>query len=342
MAPTGKRANGPEIESLVIALRGLSPRSRELVAPLIIQLAEREGVSVTKTEAPKPKPVAECVGLWAAKLRGEGRSDRTVKMYTYLVGRFLEQRPDPTRADIRQHIDDRLGEGTSPAAVENERKALRSLFSFLHQEGLVPEDPTAGIGHIRVPYNERRCPSVEEVERVLEVGCLRSNDADKIRLIIRLIATTGLRLTEAASLRKDSIDFNSNELWVTGKGRKLRVVPLLPEMAGMLRGYIENRPGDSPFVFPGKTRTGYAKIYNIEKTLRRACLRAGVEPFTPHQLRHLYATEMLRRGAKLEVVGRILGHSSIGITADIYRHVRTEEMHLEAERFAPLNGSRHS
>jgi len=74
----------------------------------------------------------------------------------------------------------------------------------------------------------------------------------------------------------------------------------------------------------------------LEKTLRRACLRAGIEPFTPHQLRHLYATEMLRNGAKLEVVGRILGHSSIGITADIYRHVRTGEMHEEARRCAPM------
>jgi site-specific recombinase XerD len=58
----------------------------------------------------------------------------------------------------------------------------------------------------------------------------------------------------------------------------------------------------------------------------------------PHQLRHLYATEMLRNGVKLEVVGRILGHSSIGITADIHRHVRTGEMHEEARRCAPLSG----
>jgi integrase len=118
------------------------------------------------------------------------------------------------------------------------------------------------------------------------------------------------------------------------------VVPLLPQVAGALSEYIDSRPSDSLFVFPGKTRTGYAEIYNIEKTLKRACLRAGVEPFTPHQLRHLYATEMLRNGAKLEVVGRILGHSSIGITADIYRHVRTGEIHEEARRCAPMSGGK--
>lgn len=66
-------------------------------------------------------------------------------------------------------------------------------------------------------------------------------------------------------------------------------------------------------------------------------MRAGVEPFTPHGMRHFYATEMLRSGAKLEVVGRILGYSSIGITADIHRHVRTREMHEEHARFAPMS-----
>jgi site-specific recombinase XerD len=70
-----------------------------------------------------------------------------------------------------------------------------------------------------------------------------------------------------------------------------------------------------------------------------ACFRAGVEPFTPHQLRHYFATEMLRGGAKLEVVRRILGHSSIGITADIYRFVKTEEMHEAVERFGPQNSA---
>ncbi len=55
-------------------------------------------------------------------------------------------------------------------------------------------------------------------------------------------------------------------------------------------------------------------------------------------LRHFLATEILEKAVQLEIVGRILGHSGIGITADIYRHVRTGELHEEAKQFAPLNG----
>ena len=250
--------NEPDLESAITALRRLSHQSRELVTPLIRQLAEREGISVASAAAPESKPAVQGIELWVAKLRGERRSERTVEMYCYLVERFLERYPEPAKTDIRQYLARRLEEGISPAAVENERKALRSLFSFLHQEGLICEDPTSGIMHLKVPYNERRCPSVEDVERVLEVGCLRSNDTDKIRLIVRLIATTGLRLTETASLRKENIDLESLELRVVGKGNKMRVVPLLPEIGGVIREYMEKRPGDSPFLFPGKTRTGYA------------------------------------------------------------------------------------
>ncbi|GAH30012.1 unnamed protein product, partial [marine sediment metagenome] len=96
----------------------------------------------------------------------------------------------------------------------------------------------------------------------------------------------------------------------------------------------------SPYLFPGKTVTGHMNIHNLEKTLRRACHRAGVRPFTPHQLRHLYATHMLRGGAKVEIVSRILGHAGVGVTCDIYRHVATRELHEEHLRFAPFNGER--
>ncbi len=78
--------------------------------------------------------------------------------------------------------------------------------------------------------------------------------------------------------------------------------------------------------------------HSFDRTLRRACLREGAAPFTPHQLRHYYATTVLRRGAKVEVVARILGHAGVGVTCDIYRHVATDEIHEEHGRFAPLNG----
>ena len=325
------------LELAIAKLRGLSTESQAAITSIISKLAQVEGVS-SHIDC---EPPIKNIGLWLTKLRSERKSERTVKMYGYLASRFLRGIPRPSRADIREYLAKRI-EDTSPASAETERKSLASLFSFLHSERLWRENPLEGVRHIgpRWDERERKCPTVEDIGKVLEVGCLRAQDSLKIRTVIVVLATTGLRLTECMSLRRDGVDLEARELRVTGKGGKRRVVPLLDSTAETLRRYLEKRPSDSPFVFPGNTKTGYAEIYNIEKTLKRACLRAGVEPFTPHQLRHLYATEMLRNGAKLEVVGRILGHSSIGITADIYRHVSRGEMHEEHARFAPMNGTK--
>ena len=78
---------------------------------------------------------------------------------------------------------------------------------------------------------------------------------------------------------------------------------------------------------------------DFSKTLKRACVRAGVKPFTPHALRHLFATTALKNGAKLEVVSRILGHASVGITGDVYRHTDMAEMQEEVDRHGPMSDS---
>ena len=258
-------------------------------------------------------------------------------MYQYLVRRYLNRSPVPTKFELQSYLARRLEE-VSPAAASNERKALASLFGFLHSEGLWPVNPLNGVGHVRVRYRERLCPSAEDVAKVLSAECSRRRDTDKLRILVLLLATTGLRITEAASVLRRDIDLDSLEVRVTGKGDRVRVVPLLPQTAEALKRHMRKVKGGSPYLFPGDTMTGYMEIHNFEKTLRRACIRAGVEPFTPHQLRHFYATEMLRGGAKLEVVARLLGHASVGVTADIYRHVRTEEMHDTVRRFAPACG----
>ena len=327
------------IEPTIRALNQLSPQAQEIAASLVRQLAEREGIDVPLTQAPGLQTPTEGIPMWLAKLRAERYSERTIHMYRYLATKYLERDPTPTKLGIQQYLADRLSE-VSPALVSNERKALASLFGFLHEEGLWPTNPLNGVRHVRVKYRERLCPDIGDVIRVLSSRCMRRRDTEKLRVLVLLLATTGLRITEAASLLKDGIGLKALELRVTGKGDKRRTVPLLPQTAEALRGYMRRRRSESPYLFPGNTRTGHMNIHNLEKTLRRMCKRLGVRPFTPHQLRHLYATHMLRGGAKVEIVSRILGHAGVGVTCDIYRHVATRELHEEHLRFAPFNGAK--
>ncbi len=323
-----------ETQKVMELFQKLPAESRRLVASLIEQLARSGGVDL----AAGHRPPLENIGAWVARLTGEQRSGRTIHMYRYYAERFLGEFPRPTRLEVQGYLARRMKGGMSPSTVENERKAITSLFSFLVEENLWHEDPTAGLKHIRIPYSEKQPPSVEDVERVLKTGFMRARDSDKMRTVVVILATTGLRLTECLSALKEHVDTDGRSLKVLGKGNKWRTVPLLESTAAHLAWYMEEHPSDSPFLFPGRTEEGHAHISNIEKTLKRACVRAGVRPFTPHQLRHFFATESLKNGAKLDVVSRILGHADAGITSRVYRHIQTEEMREAVDEHAPLNG----
>jgi hypothetical protein len=120
-----------ELDRAIKALRQLPSDDREVVLTLIKRLAKTAGVEIAATEH---LPLTAHIGAWVTKLRSERRSERTVEMYEYLARRFLAEVPDPTKADIREHLTNLLDRGMSPSAAENLRKALRSLFGFLHEE----------------------------------------------------------------------------------------------------------------------------------------------------------------------------------------------------------------
>lgn len=144
----------PLLESTVKALNVLSPRSRELVALMVRQLAEQENITMAIGPAQGLQTPAEGIPLWVAKLKQESYSKQSIALYLMTVEGYLKRDPAPTRLSIQQWLAERL-EHVSTARVSNDRKALRSLFSFLHEEGLWPIDPTAGIKHIRVRYRAR-------------------------------------------------------------------------------------------------------------------------------------------------------------------------------------------
>jgi len=151
------------------------------------------------------------------------------------------------------------------------------------------------------------------------------------------LVTTGMRRSELASLRWDKIDFEHLEATVLGKGDKERVVPLLPLTAQVLKEYRQTLPEGEPMIFPTRDKTGIWNTKASNLMIERLCKKAGIKPYTAHQFRHFFTTYALKRGAKLEVISRILGHANVGITAEVYRHVQRDEMHEEHLRFAPLS-----
>lgn len=311
----------------------LSPANRQIAEQLIAQLAQRDGIDVNRTEMPEP---IDSLPLWVAWLKSEGRSPRTIELYENDARHYLACDPHPTPLSIQAYTAKRLAGGTSEARVNSEQKALKSLFGHLHANGLWGTNPCASIKLVRGTSKEVDAPTNEEIMALINYKLHRQKDEPKFKLMLMLLLNTGLRMLEARSLRRQNISLTRGEVKVLGKGNKERTVPVSPFVCGLLKIYMSQYDHGSQYLFPASTKTGYWGHSGFWGAVKLACRHTGIRQLHPHQFRHFFATRTLEHGAKLEVISKLLGHSSIGITADIYRHISLGEYHREHEKHDPL------
>jgi len=310
----------------------LSPDNKQLAEQLVAQLAARDGIIVTDT--PLPDPIIN-VPLWVAWLKGTNKSPRTIDMYVSDVRHYLGLDPRPTSLSIQAYVARRLDE-VSAARVNSEQKGLKSFFGYLHAQGLCNTNPCNGMVLVKGAKKEIDCPTNEEIMTIINHRLFRYRDDQKFKMMLMLLLNTGLRIEEAASLQRPNISIKRLEVKVLGKGNKERTIPINAFVAGLLRLYMANNPTTSRYLFPANTKMGYWWQSGFQKALKLACKKEGIRNIHPHQLRHFFATRTLEHGAKLEVISKMLGHASVAITADVYRHVQLGEFHRELEEHDPL------
>ncbi|MCD6095502.1 MAG: tyrosine-type recombinase/integrase [Thermoprotei archaeon] len=196
--------------------------------------------------------------------------------------------------------------------------SLKTFYEFLKRIGLTNENP---IDNIERPKLRKRLPQFlteEEVEKLIMVA-----DNFRNKLIVRLLYTTGLRVSELVNLNWEDIDFKNKEIIVrSGKGGKGRIVLVDETTLKMLLKYKEMTGKNRGSIFDLSVRT----VQHIIKELReRAKLTKKV---TPHVLRHTFATHLLEAGADIRAIQELLGHSSLS-TTQIYTHVTREHIRRE-------------
>ncbi|MFC1965025.1 tyrosine-type recombinase/integrase [Chloroflexota bacterium] len=186
--------------------------------------------------------------LWKDHLKAKRYSPGTIKGYSGDTQRYLQYDSNPTRLSIEGYIARRLDK-VSAARVGSEFKALRSFFKFLCSSGLIPTDPTVSLESPKVTYYERELPSKEDITKLLKGECYRKKDTTKFRTMTYLLANTGLRLSEACSIKKADVNFDKLEVKVMGKGRRQSVIPISPYVAEVLTTWIK-RDGHAEWLLP--------------------------------------------------------------------------------------------
>lgn len=234
--------------------------------------------------------------------------------------------------------------GLAPSSRARALAAIRSLFRFLKQEGVVAVNPTVSL---RSTSRARRLPktlSMEEVTRLLSLPVGRSPEDQRDRAMVEVLYAAGLRVSELIGLKVDQCNLEVGYLGITGKGDKQRVVPIgRPAVAEMQAYLLHVRPlllkqRSSRCVFVTRRGTSLTR-QGFWKLLRARAQRAGIVRMpSPHTLRHSFATHLLQRGADLRSVQAMLGHADIA-TTQIYTHVDAAQLKKVHSACFPRNRS---
>ncbi|TFU17736.1 tyrosine-type recombinase/integrase [Thermus tengchongensis] len=291
----------------------------------------------------KPDKALEDLAPYAEYLLLErGYSPRGVRRYLQDLAfwfRFLQAHSLPPGPEAVRTL--LLQERWAARRVQGFLAALRSYYRYLAQvRGEAVEDPTEGIGRPKAGRRLPLHPSPEELRRFLE-AFQDAKEAKMLSALARFLYGTGLRISEALSLKGRNLVLEKSTpvaVRVVGKGNKERLVPLSKTAREALRELGPPQGNVPVFTFlQGKRRGRVPSARYVEAQFREAALRAGLDPrrFTPHKLRHAYATLLVENGVELDAVKDLLGHESIA-TTQIYLHASRERLKEAASRLPEL------
>jgi integrase/recombinase XerD len=256
-------------------------------------------------------------------LKVRNYSPKTQQVYIQQVARFAahfgRSPSELTVEDIRTYlISLKETQHVSWSSFNQAVCALRFLYRVtLRRSDIVPEIP--------YPRTSKKLPVVlsrDEVARLL--SAVRH---PKHHAVLATIYATGLRISEAVSLRVTDID--SQRMVITirqGKGRKDRTVMLSPRLLALLRRYLRaERPGE--WLFPGRRSDRPLNATAVQRACVQARTAAGISKrASVHTLRHSFATHLLEAGTDLRLIQTLLGHRSVQTTS-IYTHVSNQRLH---------------
>ncbi|KPL07088.1 hypothetical protein AMJ86_05960 [bacterium SM23_57] len=281
-----------------------------------------------------------------------GYSERTLLAYGQDLQEFhdflMEQQGKKSvrisqvdRLAIRHFLTFLIRKRMSKATIRRRAAALRSFCRYLVSVEVLSSNPAAGID---IPKMDQKLPSLlaeEDLTLLFDEPPEPTYRALRDRAILELFYGTGIRLAELIGMDVNSIRWGEDVIYVMGKGRKGRILPLGEKTKTALRQYLSvrkeelhtmSRNSQALFLSRHGDRIPRRTVQQIvERTLQKVCQASSL---SPHLLRHSFATHMLDHGADLRAVKELLGHQDLS-TTQIYTHVSVERLHAIYQQAHP-------
>lgn len=279
----------------------------------------------------------------------KNRSSKTAENYDRYLKRFLKMtgasRPsDITDASVRNfrlklnRLTDITGKELKKQTQFYHLIALRSFLKYLAKrdiKSLAPEKVELG----KMPARSIEFMESDELTRLLAAPRGSSLTALRDRAMLELLFSTGLRVSELASLNRDSVSFKKDEFSVRGKGDKIRVVFVSAAAKDALKQYLAKRDDVDEALFVRLRKSSVddhdlrLTARSIERLVKKYATAAGItKRVTPHSIRHVFATDLIHGGADLRSVQMLLGHAQI-TTTQIYTHFTDKTLRDIHKRF---------
>jgi integrase/recombinase XerC len=245
--------------------------------------------------------------------------------------------PEVDRLDLRSYLGYLTRLGMARRTTARKLSAVRSLFRWLHREGIVGANPARAV---RSPRTERRLPgwlTRPDTDRLFVLAENRAAEggfaATRDLAILETFYATGVRVSELQGIALRDVDLVTDQVKVRGKGRKERILPLGAAAGRALRRYEPRRlevlrrgahpDRDALFVSRAGRRLSTRRIQDIIRGFLDALADSG--ELSTHSIRHSFATHLLDAGADLIAVKELLGHESLSTTR-IYTHTSRERL----------------
>ncbi len=212
------------------------------------------------------------------------------------------------------------------STVERRLAAVKAFYGFLTRRNVREDNPAANLSFTNSSRDLPTVWSEKEIAQFIELPAPDDKNAKRDRALFEVLYSTGARVSELSNLKWADYAPDRAQLEVTGKGGKLRVVPLGPPAVEALEDYRKEIAPDAEDPLFQNNRGGALSSRGIRYIVDKYQARCGVQkPISPHVFRHSCATHMLNRGADLRTVQELLGHSTIS-TTQVYTHVSTDRL----------------
>ncbi|HET9570564.1 MAG TPA: tyrosine recombinase XerC [Bacteroidales bacterium] len=267
-------------------------------------------------------------------------STHTVVAYECDLNQFMDYAEhqfnltDPTILDsdmIRSWMVSLLESGISARSVNRKLSSLKTFWHYLQRSGVVVVNP---LNKVVPPKTAKPLPvflKEAEMDQILDNEVLDEDSFTQIRdrLIVDLFYSTGMRLSELIGLTDETLDLSTCTLKVTGKRNKQRLIPFGSELQSTIRQYMKVRDEqigrkNSHLLVRNDGSPLYPQM--VYRMVHQKLKEVGtLTKNSPHVLRHTFATTLLNRGAELNAVKELLGHSSLSAT-EVYTHTTFAEL----------------